>query len=278
MKHRVRVGPLPVWLTGQPLLGEGSWEFVDQRGSVHASTLLETTLAADLAARLRGVVIAGRPIMVEVAPPLSRPAVRAGRLAEARRQRDRSTGFARSDIRIDADSRLGLTPEALALDLGRRANKKHVVDVCCGAGGNAIGFARAGCSVTAIEIDSARLAMAKHNAAVYGVADRIAWHHGDARALLPTLRVPAGSLWFVDVPWQAADTDEPDPDALHDDTLIIRSLLDEILALRSPGQAVWAKVPAAFDPMWVPNSQPRACFGASPGDERRVKFLILELG
>lgn len=277
MKHRVRVGPFPAWIPAQQWLGEGAWELAEQAGSVHANALLETTGAADLAARLRGVVLAGQPVRVETSPPLSRPAVRKGRLDEARRQRDRSPGFSRPGARIDAATRLGLTPEDLALELGDRANKRHVVDICCGAGGNAIGFARAGCSVTAIEIDAARLAMAKHNAAVYGVANRIEWHHGDARTLLPSLQVPTGSLWFVDVPWQSAPVDGSNEKATDDDTAAMRALLSEILALRRPGQPVWAKVPAAFDPAWVPSSQPRAWFGVSPGDARRVKFVILEL-
>lgn len=154
----------------------------------------------------------------------------------------------------------------MALELGRRANQCHVIDACCGAGGNAIGFARAGCSVTAIEIDPSRLAMAKHNAAIYGVAERIEWLHGDARTLLPGLSLSKESLWFIDVPWQRADDES------------MRVLLDEILALRPPGQRAWAKVPAAFDPAFVARAKPHACFGTSPGDARRVKFLILEIG
>ena len=47
-----------------------------------------------------------------------------------------------------------------------------MIDAGCGAGGNAIGFARGGARVTAIEQDVQRLAMARHNAEVYGVADQ----------------------------------------------------------------------------------------------------------
>ena len=274
MKHHVHVEPLPNWLPADQLLGEGAWEIAEQAGWAQASARLETAVAADLAARLRGVVLAGQHIKVEITPPLSRQAVRAGRLDEARRQRDRSPGFTRPGVRIDAGTRLGLTPESLALDLGHRASGSHVIDACCGAGGNAIGFARAGCTVTAIEIDPTRLEMAKHNAAVYGVADRIEWLHGDARALLPSLAAQSGSLWFVDVPWQNAP-DETSETPTADNTM--RALLNDILALRPAAQPMWAKVPAAFDPACIVGAQPRACFGAGSGDAQRVKFLILEI-
>ena len=44
---------------------------------------------------------------------------------------------------------------------------RSVVDACCGSGGNALGFARAGSPVTAIELAPERLAEAQHNARVY---------------------------------------------------------------------------------------------------------------
>jgi len=44
--------------------------------------------------------------------------------------------------------------------------------------GNAIQFARTCSHVIAIDIDASRLRLARHNAAVYGVADRIEFIHG----------------------------------------------------------------------------------------------------
>lgn len=56
--------------------------------------------------------------------------------------------------------------------------------------------------VVACDIDSAQLAMARHNAEVYGVADRIEFVHGDAFAIAAELssqhRVDAV---FVSPPW-----------------------------------------------------------------------------
>lgn len=56
----------------------------------------------------------------------------------------------------------------------------------CGVGGNAIAFALSGRwkRVYAIEKDATTLACAKHNAEIYGVADRITWFHGDCFEVL----------------------------------------------------------------------------------------------
>lgn len=72
-----------------------------------------------------------------------------------------------------------------------------IVDLFAGAGGNTIAFARAGHwdLVVGIELDAATLACAQHNAAVYGVADRIVWVHGDCTDFLRRLR---------DRPWALA--------------------------------------------------------------------------
>lgn len=270
--HRVRVSPLPVWLDATRLLGDGAWQLIEQGAELEARAELEPAAAADLDARLRGVAIAGKRLECDVFPRLGRPLVRQARLNEARRQRDRSVGFSRAGAMLDDEMRVGLTPERLALDLGERAKQllaarssdpPTVVDACCGAGGNAIGFARAGLHVVAIELDPRRLAAARHNAKLYGVADRISFVAGDARELATAYR-PA--LWFLDVPWLERDPDGRLP------------LLAQLMEKLGPSQALWAKVPADFDPALTPGARPTAWFGASPGDARRVKFLLLERG
>lgn len=55
-----------------------------------------------------------------------------------------------------------------------------------------------GCSVIAIELDKQRLEMAKVNAEVYGVKDKIKWIHGDCLEVLPTLRVRPPLSWADD--------------------------------------------------------------------------------
>ncbi|KIW99059.1 uncharacterized protein Z519_00722 [Cladophialophora bantiana CBS 173.52] len=66
------------------------------------------------------------------------------------------------------------------------AGKSIIFDVMCGVGGNTIAFALSGKwkRVYAIEKDAATLACAKHNAEIYGVADRITWFHGDCFEIL----------------------------------------------------------------------------------------------
>lgn len=264
--HRVCVAPLPLWLDNERLLGDGPWELTRHASFVEAVADLDVAAAADLGARLRGVSLAGKRIELAVAPRLPRTLVRRARLAEARRQRQRSVGLGRAGVIVDDDMRLGLTPEVLALSLGERAKRVAqsgmVIDLCCGAGGNAIGFARAGLRVIAIELDPLRLAAARHNAHVYGVADRIAFMQGDAR---DQLGMHEGALLFADVPWAERDGSGHLP------------LLRDLVERRARKQPLWAKVPADFDPALVEGAEPVAWFGASPGDERRVKFVVLEL-
>jgi len=50
-------------------------------------------------------------------------------------------------------------------------------------------FDKRGFEVYAIELDEGRLEMAKHNAQIYGVHDKIKWIHGDCLEVLPTLKV-----------------------------------------------------------------------------------------
>jgi predicted RNA methylase len=292
--HRVRVRGLPVWVDRARLLGPGEWrERAEQAAAAERSgagaaerahpaspeargseptlvseAALDTTSAADLAARLRGVGLGGRLLAVEVEPPLPRTAVRAARTEEARRYRAGSEGFTRKAARLDAEGRRSLTPEALALELGQRARGLRVLDACAGAGGNAIGFARAGCHVTAVELDAGRLALARHNARLYGVQERIRFVHGDARLLVASL---SADLLFVDPPWGAS----------YDKARVVAAelpLLTALLAHAERFAATWLKLPPSFDPTSVPGALPSAWFGSGQGDARRVKLVLLTLG
>lgn len=267
-RHRIVVRPLPLWLDIDRLLGPGPWQLTALAdGALAADAELSATDAADLCARLRGVGLAGTLLSASVVPPLPRAAIRAGRLAEARRMRDRGVGFERPATRVDAEAKWSLTPESLALALGERAAPRSVFDAGCGAGGNAIGFARAGCKVTAVDSDRERLQLARHNAAVYGVDRRIQFAHGDAEQWAP--RVQA-DLLFVDPPW-GRDYDK------RQVTLSDLPLLEAMLAHRTRFEAMWIKLPPSFDPSSVPGARPEAWFGAGSGDHRRVKFLLLVL-
>ena len=77
-----------------------------------------------------------------------------------------------------------------------------IVDAFCGVGGNTIQFARTCKRVIAIDIDPAKIAMARHNAGVYGVADRIEFVVGDFMELAPTL---TADVVFLSPPWGGPD-------------------------------------------------------------------------
>ncbi|KAH8419146.1 hypothetical protein KR222_006709 [Zaprionus bogoriensis] len=89
--------------------------------------------------------------------------------------------FSRFDqgIRLDRESWFSVTPEKIAKQTARRLAGDIIVDAFCGCGGNAIQFAKTCSRVIAIDIDAGKLAMAKHNAAIYGVAHKIEFVHAD---------------------------------------------------------------------------------------------------
>ncbi len=256
----VLVRGVPDWVPPGRLLDDGDWNRTEDGWEAHRSA----REAADLMARLRKLGMAGRPIEVQVSPRPKRTLIRAARTDEARRKRKTTPGFTRSRARVDEDGRRFLTPEQLALNLARRARRtgraQQVLDPCAGCGGNAIGFARAGCSVVAIELNPDRLALARHNARVYGVGNQISFIHGDARELVPEI---AADLVFLDPPWG-----EPDRIACHR-----IPLLDELVQASAHIPRVWAKVPPSF--VGRPGFEMEAWFGLEEGDRRRVKFVLL---
>jgi trimethylguanosine synthase len=264
--HRVRVYPLPGWLDAPALLGAGPWVVgALPDGLFEACAELPGDAAADLAARLHGLALGGRPVAIEIDPAPSSAARRRGRLAEARRLRDTTPLTARTGLRMDAIGRMSWTPEVLARALGRRAAGRRIVDACCGAGGNAIGFALEGCDVVAIDADASRLELARHNVARCGVADRVQLVHADARAMVGELEA---ELLFVDPPWDCPDADLPP--------------LFDLLGVADRFPAVWCKLPAGFPVHTLPGG-PGAwtvepVFGRAAGDRQRIKFLWLRRG
>ncbi|CAE6364202.1 unnamed protein product [Rhizoctonia solani] len=74
---------------------------------------------------------------------------------------------------LDEEGWYSVTPEKIALQIAERCRCDTVVDAFCGVGGNAIAFAQTCERVMALDISPTRLAIARHNAGIYGVADRI---------------------------------------------------------------------------------------------------------
>jgi SAM-dependent methyltransferase len=262
--HQVTVRGIPGWVPAQQLLGS-SWRETETGWT----TQIERDQAADLLARLRNIAIGGSPVAVSVLPKLKRTAIRQGRLLEARRLRDTSIGFSKSGTRLDEEARFSLTPEELALELGRRLAPGSVLDACCGAGGNTIGFARAGCHVTAIEEHPGRLEMAKHNARLYGVEAQIQFIGGDGLQLISSHK--ADHL-FVDPPWGDWDRQR----CVLDDFPLLSGLVARWRAGERYGQ-LWAKLPSSFVPASMAGAVPEAIFGTEPGDQQRIKYLLLGL-
>ncbi|MGB1013131.1 MAG: methyltransferase domain-containing protein [Nannocystaceae bacterium] len=271
MSHRVTVNNLPAWLDSPRLLGPGEWSFA--RGPegqwVQATATLSSEAAADLGARLRGIGLGGRRLVVACVPPLSRSKVRAARTEDARRRRKTSPGMTRRGTRLDTQGRYSLTPELLALELGKRACRVHVVDAGCGSGGNTVGFARAGCRVTAIERDPSRAQDARHNARCYEVADQISVITGSVEQVLATIETDATrDILFVDPPW-GREWDR------HRIALESFELLTTCLRARKKFAAVWAKLPPSSDVSTCLESHIEAVFGHQSGDSRRIKFVLV---
>ncbi|XP_059050726.1 trimethylguanosine synthase [Achroia grisella] len=101
-------------------------------------------------------------------------------------------------IKLDRESWFSVTPEQVARHIASKFSYDVVLDAFCGAGGNTIQFANTCKKVIAVDIDPAKIEMAKHNAEVYGVADRIEFIVGDFFELAPTLQA---DMVFLSPPW-----------------------------------------------------------------------------
>ncbi len=107
--------------------------------------------------------------------------------------------FSRFDqgIQTDAIGLYSVTPDKTAKQIAEPVTGETVVDAFCGIGGNAIAFGAVCSKVIAIDIDEARLNMAKHNAAVYDRTN-IEFMVGNFLQLAPTLKA---DTVFLDPPW-----------------------------------------------------------------------------
>ncbi|XP_037644358.1 trimethylguanosine synthase [Sebastes umbrosus] len=137
------------------------------------------------------------------------PAEMAGEPELAKYWAQRYRLFSRFDegIRLDREGWFSVTPERIAEHIALRVEHSFpdyqlVIDAFSGVGGNAIQFALAGKRVLAIDIDPVKLDLARHNATVYGVADRMDFVQGDFLQLAPRLR---GDVVFLSPPWGGPD-------------------------------------------------------------------------
>lgn len=266
MLYHLVVGPLPSWMPLTRLLGDRGWKPSHRSGYVEAE--LKGPAAADVVTRLRKQGFDGHPLDVSVTPKLSRPLIRAARTRDAHARRKGSPGFQRPGCKLDEEGRFSLTPEALALRMGKSAGGRTVLDVCCGAGGNTIGFARAGSKVIAVDRSLPRLQMARHNAEVYDVRQQITFVKGDGRK---ALRQFDADIVFVDPPWGGSyDT----TNISADDLPLVREVWQ---SARNKGIEAWAKLPPSFDPNTLVHTEVVPVFGVGDGDKHKVKFLWVKL-
>lgn len=103
-------------------------------------------------------------------------------------------------ILLDRESWFSVTPEKVAKQTARRLAGDIIVDAFCGCGGNAIQFAKTCNRVVAIDIDAGKLAMAKHNASIYGVAHKIEFVHADFMQFAGSTRLRPDFV-FLSPPW-----------------------------------------------------------------------------
>nr|CAD7395618.1 unnamed protein product [Timema cristinae] len=101
-------------------------------------------------------------------------------------------------IKLDSESWFSVTPERVADHIAQRCQCDLIIDAFCGAGGNTIQFALLCERVIAIDKDPRKVALARNNAEVYGVADRIEFIVGDFVQLAPTLQA---DVVFLSPPW-----------------------------------------------------------------------------
>ncbi|KAF0771905.1 Uncharacterized protein FWK35_00003162 [Aphis craccivora] len=101
-----------------------------------------------------------------------------------------------SGIQLDLESFYSVCPEPLSYHIAKRCKNNVVLDPFCGAGGSIIQLAMI-CK-KAVDIDPNKIKMARHNAEIYGVADKIEFLVGDIFSIYPTLKA---DVVFMSPPW-----------------------------------------------------------------------------
>ncbi|OCH96272.1 S-adenosyl-L-methionine-dependent methyltransferase [Obba rivulosa] len=107
---------------------------------------------------------------------------------------------------LDEEGWYSVTPERIADQIAERCRCDVVLDAFCGVGGNAIAFARTCERVIALDTSPVRLALARHNAAIYGVEGRIEFILADFLSFARALLRPPSSEAHKYLPGQAADS------------------------------------------------------------------------
>ncbi|KAF1365111.1 trimethylguanosine synthase [Lizonia empirigonia] len=121
-------------------------------------------------------------------------------------------------IWMTEDAWFGVTPEPIANKIAAHIaesapkEKTVIIDAFAGVGGNAIALARSGRweRVFAIEKDPKTLKCAKHNAEIYGVANKIFWLAGDCFDAINRFAGQKNTVIFASPPWGGTSYGEDD--------------------------------------------------------------------
>ncbi|KAJ4984888.1 RNA cap guanine-N2 methyltransferase [Stagonosporopsis vannaccii] len=121
-------------------------------------------------------------------------------------------------IWMTEDAWFGVTPEPIANKIAAHIaesapkEKTVIIDAFAGVGGNAIALARSGRweRVFAIEKDPKTLKCAKHNAEIYGVANKIFWLAGDCFEAINRFAGQKNTIIFASPPWGGTSYGEDD--------------------------------------------------------------------
>jgi len=180
---------------------------------------------------------------------------------------------------LDEEGWYSVTPEAIATQIAERCRCDVVLDAFCGVGGNAIAFARTCERVIALDTSPTRLALARHNAALHGVAARIEFVLGDfrtfaARMLQATTCTAPSTARKIDVvflspPWggpeylseaeYSLERTQPEPAA---ELLRLARLLTPNVAFYVPRNTALEDIAALLPPPVVVNGKEEG-WGAS---------------
>jgi len=127
------------------------------------------------------------------------------RLRKYYHQRERYFSLYSEGCLLDEEGWYSVTPELIADRIAERCRCDTIVDAFCGVGGNAIAFAKTCERVIAIDTSPVRLALARHNATIYGVQDRIEFILADFISFANSYTTLPGSrkidIVFLSPPW-----------------------------------------------------------------------------
>jgi len=234
-------------------------DWVDTSEWLPENGMVKPHAARWLLHHIHGVTLTTETLEVACTPP-----IRAGNKPQRRETMEvrRCRLFSRwfEGIQTDDTGLFSATPEALALELTSGASG-IVFDATCGIGAIAISAARNPrvTKVIAVDTDSERLDMARHNAKIYEVGDRIEFVLGDSNSVIGRY---TPDLVIADPPWGGRDWNR--------DGTNLESLNMDMRGILSAKCEVILKLPLSFDLSSLPGQWAPVAMVDSRGI---IKFL-----